>query len=96
MKKDKEKTEVVFLFNDYENDLFAFFPNESYSNDPNDDFYTSYCHVGQHSACHIDYANDSRFATKEEYKDLKKELEELGYNLTILKYKKEIKTIRYY
>lgn len=39
---------------------------------------TSYAHIGQHSACHVDYAAESREATPEEYRDLLAELIDAG------------------
>ena len=82
--KDKHKTKVEFLVNTHEGqeELFAFFPEEKYNQDPN--LFNSYSHIGQHSACHIDYANESRDATPEERAELQKELEQIGYNLEIL------------
>lgn len=84
MKKDIHKTKVVFLYNEREKDLFAFFPNEDY-NSVSSLTKVCYSHVGQHSACAMDYANESRLATKEEYTDLQKELEGIGYNLELSK-----------
>jgi len=86
MEKDTQKTKVVFLVNEKDkdnSDLFAFFPEEDYNN-----FSTltktCYSHVGQHSACVMDYAKESRLATKEEYADLQNELENsIGYNLEL-------------
>jgi len=86
MKKDTTITEVQFLVNDKEHgfdDVFAFFPKENY-NDFSDQTKNSYTHIGQHGPCHVDYAAESRPATPEEYKDLKSELESLGYNLKIV------------
>ncbi len=89
MKTDKHKTKVKFLFHEGNQDIligadvFAFFPEEKYNG--GNVMFTSYEHIGQHSACHIDYANECRPATPEEYKDLKSELESLGYNLEIVK-----------
>jgi len=62
--------------------VFAFFPNEKYNSESG--LCTSYAHIGQHSACHIDYANECEAATKEQYEALKKELESIGYELEIL------------
>jgi hypothetical protein len=81
MKKDKQTTKVKFLFNEANQDLFAFFPYEEFDNKCNK---TAYSHIGQHSGCHPDYAIKSREATLEEYKSLKTELEGLGYNLEVL------------
>ena len=75
-------TDVQFLFNEEEQDLFAYFPHEDY--DRNGMFKSSYSHVGQHSACSPQYAKESRKATKAEYQDLKTELEGLGYVLNII------------
>ena len=92
MKLDKHKTEVKFLKNeslqDDENiEIFAFFPKEHYYLESGKDYdlmFTSYSLVGQHSACHIDYANESVKANKEEYQELFNELTNLGYNLEVL------------
>lgn len=93
MKQDKIKTEVIFLIEkDYdesdketfvENHIMAFFPKENYF-PYESDTKVCYAHIGQHSACHLDYANQCKEATEEEYKDLKTELESLGYNLKIV------------
>jgi hypothetical protein len=83
-------TLVKFLINEigdreYTKTVYAYFPqlkfNKSlYYNTMN----TSYSHIGQHSACHIDYAKQSREATKQEYKDLYEELISIGYEVKIL------------
>lgn len=82
MKKDTSKTEVCFLVNETqeEADMFAYFPMMEHRNP----FKTAYSHIGQHSACHPDYAKESRPATPEEYQDLFTELESIGYNLHII------------
>jgi hypothetical protein len=80
-----EVTKVQFLVNekDPENpDVFAYFPEENH--DPQGRFKTSYSHLGQHSAVHPQYAAESREALPYEYKDLKAELESIGYNLQVL------------
>ena len=78
------KTKVVFLYNDDKesSDIFAFFPEQQYGIGAA--HFDSYAHIGQHGACDIDYARESRKATPDEYKDLKTELESIGYNLEIL------------
>jgi len=85
MKKDTHKTKVVFLKN-LKNEVYdwcyAYFPDEKYSQQIG--VYNCYSHVGQHSACHEDYAKDSVLCTKKEYKDLYAELTGLGYNLAVL------------
>lgn len=89
MKTDKHKTDVKFLVNetdkDFDKDVFAFFPKEKYKGTHERYIIRmSYSHIGQHSDCHIDYANESRPATKEEREDLIKELESIGYNLNTI------------
>jgi hypothetical protein len=82
LKENEEPTKVQFLVNDVSGDgeLFAYFPEEQY----NDKYKSGYSHVGQHSAVHPKYAEESREATPEEYADLKAELESIGYNLEVL------------
>lgn len=86
MKQDKHKTDVMFLIHKPESELdqnlFAFFPNEKYNNTPN--LFTSYRHVGQHSACHLEYAEECVQASYAEYQFLLKELIGLGYNFNVL------------
>ena len=82
MEKDIHETKVVFLINERTDDLFAFFPEENYNNF-SDLTKVCYSHVGQHSACAIDYAKESRLATEEEYIVLLLELESIGYNLEL-------------
>lgn len=84
MKTTTNVTQVKFLIEkDSEQDVFAYFPEERvYPNEQK--LRTSYAHIGQHSACHEDYANDCQPATPEQYADLRAELESIGYNLEIL------------
>jgi hypothetical protein len=89
---DTETTKVkFFLERDFdendketfaENHVFAYFPNEMYSYDGITR--SCYAHIGQHSACHPDYAKECKEATKEQYQDLKAELESIGYKLKVL------------
>jgi len=74
------KDKVIFLYNEKESDLFAYFPEIT----ANLDFKTCYAHAGQHSSCHPDYAKESRHATKKEYIDLETELISLGYKLDVI------------
>ena len=75
------KIKVSFLINNDE--VFAFFPEEPYTTF-DDKLKTSYAHIGQHGACHVDYASESVNATEEQYTPLKIELESIGYELEIL------------
>jgi len=77
-----ETTKVVFKMIDDE--VLAIFPNQLY----NEQLYgkamlDSYMHHGQHSACHVDMLDDLQDASEEQYKDLKNELETIGYNLDL-------------
>lgn len=58
-------------------DVFAFFPDERYNDQP--EFFTCYAHLGQHSACHIDYAKECEEAQYNEYHPLLIELIGQGY-----------------
>lgn len=72
------KTIVKFLKNG--TDIFAYFPHINY----NEQLYgsqqkQSYSNEG-HSACSVEYAQESVLATKDEYKDLLSELINIGYD----------------
>lgn len=73
-------TKVKFLYHEKNEDLMAYFPYETWC----DNTKTCYSHIGQHSACHPKYAEESRQATKEEAQSLKIELLQIGYKLDIL------------
>lgn len=82
-----QTTNVIFLLEsgNGSDDLtpFAYFPNDRHNHHEKGVF-TSYAHIGQHSACHVDYAKECAEATPEQYNDLKMELEGIGYKLNIL------------
>ena len=87
-----ETTKVIFKIIDDE--VIAIFPDNIY----NKELYgktivDSYMHIGQHSACSIELIDELEDASEEQYKDLKIELEGIGYNLDVEKmkqyYKKE-------
>ncbi len=82
MKKDNNITKVQFFYHEENEDLFAFFPEENFSKEGI--FKKAYSKVGQHSACHPNYAKESIKATPEQYKELKEELISIGYNLKIV------------
>lgn len=85
MKKDNYKTRVMFYKEKDSNDVFAFFPEEYYNIKLYGlDIRTCYAHLGQHSACHVDYLIGLEKAKEDEYEYLRLELEGLGYNLRIL------------
>lgn len=70
---------VIFLKEKDGTDIFAFFPDLVADRKGN---LTSYAHIGQHSACSIDYAKQCKVA--EHYKELAAELTSIGYELDIL------------
>lgn len=78
---EEEKTDVLFLKDKDDDTVFAFFPNEISDSKGN---LTCYAHVGQHSACSQEYADECEKATSDEYKGLEKELIDRGYNLNVL------------
>ncbi len=73
-------TDVLFLYEEDNSDVFAYFPNEKVD----DKYYTCYSHIGQHSACSPDYVANCKKATSYDYLSLQKELENIGYKLNIL------------
>jgi hypothetical protein len=90
------KTFVKFLI-EKENDgteggVFAYFPYLKADYKGNKLMYT---HVGQHGACSPLYAKECRYATETEYQRLKKELEDLEYDLIVLDGIKTIDKILY-
>ena len=82
MEKDKHITEVIFRkFKD--GDIIAFFP---YEIETPQGYVMSYMHVGQHgSADYQGLVPTTKLATEEEYADLFKELEGIGYRLRVIK-----------
>jgi hypothetical protein len=79
-------TKVIFLLEPTEEgteQVFAYFPEMYYNRELYKTTFTSYSHIGQHSGCHIDYAKECKEATPEQYQELKKELENIGYKLEL-------------
>lgn len=75
-----------------EGDIIALFINVPGDNNGN---ILSYQHTGQHGAAHPDLVTDLEAATPEEYKDLQKELETIGYDLNIIDHiKKRLEYLR--
>lgn len=81
---DKAAIKVLFRYVTYPNgveEILALFPEIQWDNNGN---VASYAHIGQHSGADMDYIlSISRNAEYGEYKDLKAELEGLGYKLNI-------------
>lgn len=86
MEKDNYKTDIVFRVDKtkgFKGTVFALFPHEVSTLDG---LVTCYQHVGQHSSAEYAYCiSRSRPATPEEYKDLKEELESIGYDVNVVK-----------
>jgi hypothetical protein len=74
------KTKVKFLYHEKNEDLMAYFPYETWC----DNTKSCYSHIGQHSACHPNYAKECREATMLEYLDLFNELQSIGYKLELI------------
>lgn len=74
------KTKVKFLYHEANEDLMAYFPFEEWFNGT----MSCYSHIGQHSACHPNYAKECREATKAEYLQLFNELQSIGYKLQLI------------
>jgi len=80
------KTKVIFRkFKDINKDVVALFPDEKYDRDRSGHNYCwSYMHVGQHGSADYHYVvSQSILAKPEEYQELKKELEDRGYDLVV-------------
>jgi hypothetical protein len=76
-----KKTKVFFLLErDNSGRVFAYFPELEFSNVQR----TCYAHIGQHSACHPDYARECKEASVKQYFDLYEELLSIGYDLKVL------------
>lgn len=75
---NKEKTRVLFRAFP-EGDIVALFPDM----DAGSGYIGSYQHIGQHSGASIELIKELRRATKKEYEALKRELEGIGYYLSI-------------
>ena len=52
---------------------------DEYHYSPKEKLYTCYQHVGQHSECTKEWLEGKKLATYNQYKDLLKELIEIGY-----------------
>jgi len=83
--ENNKQQKVKFLLEESENgnsQVLAFFPENLY-NKNTELMYLAYSSNEQHCPCGISYANALTEATKEQYLDLAKELESIGYNLLI-------------
>lgn len=93
-----DKVDIVFRVDkskDFSGTVFALFPHECDNHNGN---VMSYQHVGQHSAADYNFCiAKSRPATEQEYAELKQELEDIGYEVNVVKkqnYEKFLKSYR--
>ena len=86
MEKDTHTTDMIFRVDttkEWRGNVFALFPHEVSTPDG---LVTCYQHVGQHIQAHYNHCmKKSRPATEEEAKDLRAELESIGYNIQVVK-----------
>jgi hypothetical protein len=83
MKQDTEKTTVIFR-KFRQGDIIALFPMINADNKPG--HFQSYQHIGQHGAASRDLMQAYTIPARDQgYRELKAELENIGYNLDIKK-----------
>ena len=94
------EVDVIFRVDksrDFSGTVFALFPHECDNHNGN---VTSYQHVGQHSSANYKHCLElSKVATPEQYADLKKELESIGYKVNVVKkqnYEKFLKSYSFF
>jgi hypothetical protein len=97
MEKDTHITEVMFRYDTtkgFKGTIFAVLPHQV---DTLQGDVTTYQHVGQHSTGDYNVClQQSRPATEAEFADLKKEMENLGYNLKVVKKRNYDKYLKSY
>lgn len=85
MERDTQTTDMVFRVDttkDFKGTVFALFPHDVSTLHGSVTFYQ---HVGQHGLADYNHCiKTSRPATEEEAKDLKVELEGIGYNIQVV------------
>ena len=76
---------LVKFYVEGDNSILAFFPQINHNKRLyGNEFKRCYAHIGQHSSCDRDYVSGLRLAAYPEYKQLKDELESIGYTLKVL------------
>jgi hypothetical protein len=80
-KKSGDVLPVIFKLETNPRNVLAVFPTVPGTNSP----YTCLCyaHFGQHASCDQTYAATLKPAKPNEYADLKRELEQIGYHLEV-------------
>ena len=80
-KTQEPETVVIFRTEKYDGEPIAFFPELAFGSMP---YYVAcYAHMGQHSDAHRAYYWET--AKPGDYSALKRELEEIGYRLKVVK-----------
>ena len=83
--KDTSVSEILFR-KAKDGEIVAIMPYEIVmTGGPSLGYMWSYEHCGQHSQCHPSFVKETKPATPAEYSDLKKELEDIGYNVKVIK-----------
>jgi hypothetical protein len=80
MKKDDYKTRVIFLLEKDPAGILAVFPDKLEGVVKRE----CYSHIGQHGSASDEYWMELKPASKEQYRDLKEELESIGYDLELI------------
>ena len=95
MLKDKHITEVMFRKNgmiDNKGEIYALFPHLA---ENKSGCVSSYQHVGQHIIADYDFCmGTSTPASQTDYADLQKELEQIGYNLKVVRKQNRAKYLK--
>lgn len=79
-----EKVKIDAYFRKFpEGDVIAIWEEES-SISPNYRYWASYMHIGQHSECSPELVSELDVASEQEYLPLKKEMESIGYDVSVL------------
>ncbi len=88
-------TQVKFLYEKDSTDVYAYFPQLPFTVDEGKDgLFTCYAPIGQHSACHVDYANECKEAIHNQYHKLLLELVGQGYKDLVVMNSEPIKCYR--
>ena len=81
-----DKTIVIFRYDNFgggDGAVVAVFPEPELAPEPGQ--MLCYAHIGQHGGCCLGWYTHTRPARPAEYQDLKEELEDRGYVLTVRK-----------
>lgn len=82
MSEAKESPTPVLFRKEGKGEIVAIFPTIPAKNHGYD--MRCYAHLGQHSGCSVEYYQSTKPAKPEEYADLKRELEGIGYVLKVV------------